>query len=389
MEDDVSVRESLEKIRNKLLVMSGKGGVGKTSVSVNLSLALAARGFKVGLMDVDIHGPDIPRMLGLSGMIGIDENQKMVPMSYSENLKVVSIESLISDKDQAIIWRGPKKNAAIKQFIGDVAWGELDYLIIDSPPGTGDEPLTVAQTIPDAKAIIVTTPQEISLADVRKSINFCKALSIEIFGIIENMSGFTCPNCGTMVYLFGSGGGEHMSQSFEIPFLGKIPFDTRMVLCADSGTSFQEKFADAQVAKVFIELAEKIAGKNSNIRRTHQMKFAIPTENGKLTAHFGHCIEFALLDVENNKIVKKEIAVPPPHEPGVLPKWLGQLKVNVVIAGGMGPRAVDLLKEQGIIVIIGAPIETPETLVMSYLNKTLDGGKNLCDGGDHHNCGGH
>ena len=178
------VERSLRKIKNKFIVMSGKGGVGKTSTSVNLSIVLADRGFKVGILDVDLHGPDVPRMLGIKDILNINADHRLIPASVSENLKAVSIESLMPKKDDAIIWRGPLKYSAIQQFIGDVAWGELDFLIIDSPPGTGDEPLTVAQTISDARAIIVTTPQEISLADVRKSINFCKAVKMQVFGII-------------------------------------------------------------------------------------------------------------------------------------------------------------------------------------------------------------
>ncbi|MFU8769545.1 MAG: P-loop NTPase [Desulfotignum sp.] len=204
---DEQARQSLQKIKHKFIVMSGKGGVGKTSVSVNLALALAGKGFKVGLMDVDLHGPDIPHMLGLSGMLQTDDTRKMAPIAYSDHLKVISMESLMHNRDEAIIWRGPVKHSAIRQFIGDVNWGELDFLIIDSPPGTGDEPLTVAQLIPDAKAVIVTTPQEVALADIRKSISFCRNVRMEFFGIIENMSGFTCPHCHQVVDLFETGGG--------------------------------------------------------------------------------------------------------------------------------------------------------------------------------------
>jgi len=258
-EQDVSIDRSLKKIKNKLIVLSGKGGVGKTSVSVNLAIALANKGFNVGVMDVDLHGPDVPRMLGLKGMLGMSKNNKLDPMKYSNNLKVGSIESLIASKDDAIIWRGPLKYSAIRQFIGEVEWGDLDFLIIDSPPGTGDEPLTVAQIISDAKAIIVTTPQEVSLADVRKSINFCKTLKMEIIGLIENMSSFTCPHCNKMVDLFGSGGGERTAIAAGIEFLVRIPFDHNVVSCGDNGISFQEKYSDSYASKSFAELAEKIA----------------------------------------------------------------------------------------------------------------------------------
>ncbi len=259
---ELRVKQSLGRIKHKLLVMSGKGGVGKTSVSVNLAVALAAGGYQVGLMDVDIHGPDIPRMLGLKGLLDVNANQKLAPLAYSKNLTAVSIESLIANKDDAIIWRGPLKYSAIQQFIGDVDWGQLDYLIIDSPPGTGDEPLTVAQMITDARAIIVTTPQEVSLADVRKSINFCKALKMNIAGLIENMSGFVCPHCGRNVDLFGAGGGQRTALAAGIPFLGQIPFDPQMVVCGDSGVSYLEKYPDAAITGAFRDIAVKIGAQD-------------------------------------------------------------------------------------------------------------------------------
>ena len=401
IQEDASVNASLGKIRNKLLVMSGKGGVGKTSVSVNLSIALAGRGFKVGLMDVDIHGPDVPRMLGLSGAPDVDKiSHKLIPMRYSENLNVISTESLIPDRDDAIIWRGPMKHSAIKQFIGEVEWGELDYLIIDSPPGTGDEPLTIAQTISDARTIIVTTPQEVALADVRKSINFCKTVKMEILGMVENMSGFVCPHCGEKLDLFGSGGGEKTALTANIPFLGKIPFDPNVVSCGDAGVSLQENYAESAVTKAFVEIAEKISenkidqslnkiDQSLNNRRNNNMKFAIPLADGKLTAHFGHCQEFALINVEENEIKNKEILIPPPHEPGVLPKWLNEIGANIVIAGGIGHRAIELFDQAGIKVITGAPVEEPEALVRNYLSNVMVLGDNACSGGDSHECGGH
>jgi len=257
---DEKARQSLERITHKFIIMSGKGGVGKTSVSVNLALALADKGYRVGLMDVDLHGPDIPHMLGVSGMLTADDTKKMVPIPYSDHLKIISMESLMPNRDEAIIWRGPVKHAAIRQFIGDVTWGNLDFLIIDSPPGTGDEPLTVAQLIPDAKAVIVTTPQEVALADIRKSISFCRNVRMKILGIIENMSGFICPHCGKAVDLFGTGGGEKTALKSGIPFLGRIPFDPEMVRCGDSGTAFQQKFTQSPITLAFQQLADKMAG---------------------------------------------------------------------------------------------------------------------------------
>ncbi|MBU1712632.1 MAG: Mrp/NBP35 family ATP-binding protein [Proteobacteria bacterium] len=256
---DSSVEGSLNKIKQKFIIMSGKGGVGKTSTAVNLAIALSNKGFKVGLMDVDLHGPDVPRMLGLNGTIDLSKNHKLAPMKYSDRLSAVSIEALTPNKDDAIIWRGPIKYSAIKQFIGDVDWGELDFLIIDCPPGTGDEPLTVAQTIKDARAIIVTTPQEVSLADVRKSISFCKIVKMEIFGLIENMSGFICPHCNKTIDLFGIGGGEKTARETGIEFLGKIPFDQKVVSCGDAGLSLIDKHPDSPVAMAFDGIADKMA----------------------------------------------------------------------------------------------------------------------------------
>lgn len=255
-EQDVSVKQSLDKIRYKFLVMSGKGGVGKTSTAVNLSLALAGKGYKVGIMDVDLHGPDVPRMLGLEGLPEVNANRKLNPIRHSEHLAAISMESFLPKRDDAVIWRGPLKFSAIRQFIADVEWGALDFLIIDAPPGTGDEPLTIAQQVDDARAIIVTTPQEVALADVRKSINFCRTVNLEVFGLVENMSGLNCPHCGEAIELFGSGGGQRTAQEMDVRFLGRIPIDPAVVACGDSGRCYQEAHADSAVTKAYTEIAQ-------------------------------------------------------------------------------------------------------------------------------------
>ena len=240
--------------------MSGKGGVGKSTVSVNLALGLANIGYQVGLMDVDIHGPDVVRMLDLKGGIEPPANKDSLvpPLKYSENLKVVSLEFMMRDRNEAIIWRGPLKIQAIRQFISDMDWGELDYLIIDAPPGTGDEPLTVAQTIPNVKAIVVTTPQQVALADVRKSISFCKTVKMEIVGVVENMSGFVCPHCGEISDIFKSGGGESLARELELPFLGKIPMDPQVVMAGDDGTPYLSSDAESPAIRAFGEVVKAI-----------------------------------------------------------------------------------------------------------------------------------
>lgn len=232
---DKHIGETLSKIKNKLIVMSGKGGVGKSSFAANLAVSLAGKGFSTGLLDVDLHGPSIAGMVGIQGLLDVTKDQQVIPKTVGDHLKVVSMQSLMQDPDQAVIWRGPAKTGIIRQFIADVRWDELDFLIVDSPPGTGDEPLSVAQTIPGAKALIVTTPQEVALADVRKSINFCRTVNLDIAGLVENMGPFACPCCGETVELFKSRGGRLTAETMGVRFLGSLPFDPQVVKACDEG----------------------------------------------------------------------------------------------------------------------------------------------------------
>jgi ATP-binding protein involved in chromosome partitioning len=396
MLQDVEIREQLKHIKNKILVMSGKGGVGKSSIAAYLAVSLARKGFRVGLMDVDLHGPSIPRLLGLKGTLQPSSRQgKAIPIQFIENLEVISIESLMGEnKDLATIWRGPLKIGVIRQFISDIDWSDLDYLIIDSPPGTGDEPLTVAQTIPEAKAVIVTTPQEISLADVRKSINFCRQVHMDILGIVENMSGLMCPHCGKRIDLFKSEGGRLTAAKEGLTLLASLPIEPEVVNRGDLGRLDHLTETANPFNQEFQKMVERIINLTSKEVPTmtkpdksqvlekaqgNSVVFAIPMASGKLCSHFGHCDQFALVETRDGEIKGKTMHTPPPHEPGVLPKWLHEMGANVIIAGGMGSRAQQLFSENGIKVVTGAPADTPESLVHQYLTDNLVTGANVCD----------
>ncbi len=261
---DALIHSTLEKIRYKIFVMSGKGGVGKSSIAVNLACALAARGNRVGILDVDIHGPSVPRMLGVTGNLEVDRGSLVMPKKYNDNLYVVSMESLLRDPDQAVLWRGPMKTSAIRQFIADVNWGELDFLVIDSPPGTGDEHMTVLRTVPDALCLVVTTPQEVSLADVRKAVNFLQYAKANILGVVENMSGLICPHCAKEIALFKKGGGEELARKYGLDFLGAVPLDPITVVAGDIGKPVVLLEGDSPVKAALLALADNVAQSASN-----------------------------------------------------------------------------------------------------------------------------
>jgi Mrp family chromosome partitioning ATPase len=257
-EEDAKVSATLAKIKNRLLVFSGKGGVGKSTVAANLALAFARKGLKVGLLDVDIHGPNLAKMLGVEDKQMDFSASRIKAVNVNENLKLVSMSFLLQDPGIPVIWRGPMKMKAIQQFLGDVDWGELDWLIIDSPPGTGDEPLSVAQLIPATGAVVVTTPQEVSLMDSRKAVVFALKLNLKVLGIIENMSGMVCPHCGKRIDLFKEGGGYKAALEMGVPFLGKIPIDPQIVKSGDEGKPFVASQPDSEAARAFMNIVEGI-----------------------------------------------------------------------------------------------------------------------------------
>ena len=257
LREDLMLADSLTRIENTLMVLSGKGGVGKSTVAVNIAAALAASDKQVGLLDIDLHGPSVPTLLKLEGTLVSGSSAKgMIPVRFNDNLKVMSIEFVMKDRtDEAVIWRGPLKHRMIRQFISEVDWGDLDFLIVDAPPGTGDEPLSICQMAPpNSQAVIVTTPQRVAVKDVKKSIRFCKSLGMPVFGIVENMAGFVCPDCGATHQLFKTGGGEALARETGFRFLGRIPIDPRLVLASDNGKPFVLEYPTSPTTAAFEEI---------------------------------------------------------------------------------------------------------------------------------------
>jgi Mrp family chromosome partitioning ATPase len=258
-EQEERLKSNLSRIKNTVIVLSGKGGVGKTTFAVNLAYGLSENHYKVGLIDADIHGPNTAKMLGIEDEKLYSNGKMIEPIKVLENMKVVSMAFLNQDRDQPVIWRGPLKMAVLKQFLSDVQWGDIDYLVVDLPPGTGDEPLSVCQLIKNVDgAIVVTTPQDVAILDSRKSVMFTRQLNVPVLGIVENMSGFVCPHCGKPIDLFGTGGGEKAAREMDVPFLGRFPIDPELVKSGDRGKPFIQFNKESDSARAMNALVERI-----------------------------------------------------------------------------------------------------------------------------------
>ncbi len=418
--------QRMAQIKHKLIVLSGKGGVGKSTVAAFLASALASRGNAVGLLDTDIHGPSIPKILGIEDKRITVVGDSVMPVNVSANLRVMSIAFLLKAKSDAVIWRGPLKMGMIEEFLANVEWGQLDYLIIDSPPGTGDEPLSVCQLVPGLDgAIVVATPQDVALADVEKSIVFCGQVRTRVVGVVENMSGFVCPHCGKDVDIFKTGGAERLASDMGVPFIGRIPMVPEVVRACDDGRCTIEsleteslKTSLEQMASRIVELTE--AGPSGGVGsgssphdkqeppaepaapteavpaatvvsekaptrgnpdglKGNLVKIALPVNNGNLSTHFGHSQHFGVFEVKDKEIIGENYIEPPPHSPGVLPAWLQEQGVKVVLASGLGQRAISQFEAAGIEIVYGVPVGPARDVVAAYLDGSLAAGDNVCD----------
>ena len=260
IQEETKLQDTLRNIKHVIIVMSGKGGVGKSTVSSNLAAALSMKGYQTGIMDIDITGPNIPKMFGVEDeQLTVNDQRQLVPVTVPPSLKIMSMAFLLPEKDAPVMWRGPVKMGAIKQFIEDVNWGPLDYLVVDMPPGTGDEALSIVQLIPKADGmVIVTTPQDVALLDSRKSLVFGAETHIPIIGIVENMSGFVCPHCGEVTNIFKSGGGEATAKEMNVQFLGRVPIEPGIVESGDSGLPVVLKYPESASAKAFEGIIDRI-----------------------------------------------------------------------------------------------------------------------------------
>jgi len=409
---DERLADKLSSIKHRLVVMSGKGGVGKSTVAANLAVSLAEAGNTVGILDGDVHGPNIPKMLGLEGASPQGGPAGMLPLEASPNLKVMSMAFLLPDSDTPVAWRGPMKHTLFQQFLSDVDWGELDYLIVDLPPGTGDEPMSIAQLLGKPLwTIIVTTPQDVALLDSRKSVMFGKFLDMNILGIVENMSGLICPYCAGEIDLFKVGGGERASKDLDVPFLGTIPIDPAVVLGGDAGIPISNSDSGSNVSEIFRELAAKTdrVVKNGSVplqfaaadnlsqieterRSTHMLSktVAVPSMHpGGLDAmrsgHFGHCEAFTLVSVENGEIRDISVVQNPPHQQGGCQapvNLLQQSRADALIVGGIGMRPLMGFRQAGIDVYYGPEGET----VAAVIEHLIEGRLALIE--EHEVCGG-
>ena len=392
-------------IRRVIAVVSGKGGVGKSMVTSLLAAAMQHSGSKVGVLDADITGPSIPKLFGVQDQRPVPTEAGLLPVVSKQGMQVMSINVLLDDAESPVVWRGPILANTVKQFWTDVIWGDLDFMFLDMPPGTGDVPLTVFQSIPLDGIVIVTSPQDLVSMIVKKAVNMAKKMDIPIIGIVENMSHVICPDCGETIKIFGDSVTEELALEWGIPFLGSLPIDPRLTELSDKGQI--ESAAIDYLDKAIIAMkkipakgepetdtiapAEETAPASAqgSTQEVTVKKIAIAAEGHYVCEHFGHCEGFNIYTTQNGAIIAQDFLANPGHKPGLLPNLLNDQGVHVVIAGGMGAGAIDIFNEKGIDVITGARGMVEQTIA-TYLDGKLLSTGSVCHDHQHAgDCGGH
>lgn len=366
-------------IKHVIGVMSGKGGVGKSSVTSMLAVHMQRLGYKVGILDADITGPSIPKAFGITEKAMSDENLGILPAESKNGMKVMSINLMLENEDDPVIWRGPVIAGVVKQFWSDVYWGDLDYLFVDMPPGTGDVTLTVFQSIPLDGVVVVTSPQGLVSLIVKKAYNMAEKMSIPVLGIIENMSYVQCPKCDEKIYVYGKSNIDEFAEEMNLKVLAKMPLDADISRLCDEGK------IEGMACNYLQEVASIIENiKNGGIN----MRVAIATENNMVAGHFGKCKEYTLFDIEDGKIANKQTLDTSEHGHSMLPPYLKENGVEVVICGGMGQGAYDALMKHGLKVFVG-PQGNIDEVVEELINGKLTSKEAGCSHHDHeegHQC---
>ena len=376
-EDFSEKPHELSTIKKVIAVVSGKGGVGKSLVTSMLAVTMNRMGHHSAILDADITGPSIPKAFGIKEKATGNE-LGLYPIKSRTGIDIMSVNLLLDNDTDPVIWRGPIIAGTVKQFWTDVIWSDVDFMFIDMPPGTGDVPLTVFQSIPVDGIIVVTSPQELVSMIVSKAVKMAEMMNIPIIGLVENMSYFKCPDNGIDYKVFGESHIEEIAKKHNLKVLGKLPIDPKISAACDKGLIelFEGNWLDP-VAQILENSEEK-----------EMMRIAIASEGKNVTEHFGHCVTFLIYDVENGKIIKEESLPNPGHKPGFLPNYLADRGVNVIISGGMGGGAVDIFNERNVEVIVGASGDA-KAAVEKYLKGELKTTGSICHEHQHHDECGH
>ncbi|HBS59037.1 MAG TPA: dinitrogenase iron-molybdenum cofactor biosynthesis protein [Firmicutes bacterium] len=367
----------LSRIKKVIGIVSGKGGVGKSLVTSMLAVTMNRYGYNTGILDADVTGPSIPKAFGLKERALANEIG-LFPVKSKTGIDIMSINLLLENVTDPVVWRGPAIAGIVKQFWTEVIWSDVDFLFIDMPPGTGDVPLTVFQSIPVDGIIVVTSPQELVSMIVTKAVKMAEMMHIPIIGLVENMAYFKCEECDKEYKIFGDSHIEEIAQEHNLKVLAKLPIDPRIASACDKGLV---ELLTTEWMEGLVAILEQIGGKN--------MKIAVASEQEMVAEHFGHCTNVNIFEVENGQITKTEILANPGHKPGFLPNFLHDQGVKVVISGGMGGGAIEIFGEKGIKVITGAR-GLAKTAVEQYVQGQLQSTGTVCQEHQHHGeCGGH